>query len=68
MSMEFRPMRSVIYMDVCREGYRHRLQHWPYGHHIQGSISNFGPYVTEYTLYSALPVPLEGERFDTRRM
>ena len=48
MSVEFRPMRSVIYVDVCREEYRHRLQHWLYGHHIQDSISNFGPYVTKY--------------------
>ena len=56
MSVEFRPMRSVIYVDVCREEYRHRLQHWLYGHHIQDSISNFGPYVTKYAFYNALPV------------
>ena len=68
MSVEFRPMRSVIYVDVCREEYRHRLQHWLYGHHIQDSISNFGPYVTKYAFYNALPVPPEGERFGTRRM
>ena len=67
MSVEFRPMRSVIYVDVCREEYRHRLQHWLYGHHIQDSISNFGPYVTKYAFYNALPVPPEGERFGTRR-
>lgn len=60
MSVEFRPMRSVIYVDVCREEYRHRLQHWLYGHHIQDSISNFGPYVTKYAFYNALPVPPEG--------
>ncbi|MFQ9915346.1 MAG: hypothetical protein ACLRWQ_02040 [Flavonifractor plautii] len=46
-------MRSVIYVDVCREEYRHRLQHWLYGHHIQDSISNFGPYVTKYAFYNA---------------
>ena len=60
MSVEFRPMRSVIYVDVCREEYRHRLQHWLYGHHIQDSISNFGPYVTKYAFYNALPVPRRG--------
>ena len=38
-------MRSIIYVDVCREESRHRLQHWLYGYHIQDSISNFGPYV-----------------------
>lgn len=53
---------------LCREEYRHRLQHWLYGHHIQDSISNFGPYVTKYAFYNALPVPPEGERFGTRRM
>jgi hypothetical protein len=68
MAVEFRPMRSIIYVDVCREEYRHRLQHWLYGHHIQDSISNFGPYVTKYAFYNALPVPPEGDRFGTRRM
>ena len=65
MSVEFRPMRSVIYVDVCREEYRHRLQHWLYGHHIQDSISNFGPYVTKYAFYNALPKPVwaQQERF-----
>ena len=68
MGFEFCPMRSLIYVDVCKEQYRHRLQHWLYGHHIQDSISNFGPYVTKYAFYNALPVPPEGERFGTRRM
>lgn len=68
MAVSFCPMRSIIYVDVCREEYRHRLQYWLYGHHIQESISAFGPYVTKYAFYNALPVPPEGERFGTRRM
>ncbi|MFD1672001.1 hypothetical protein ACFQ5M_07835 [Agrilactobacillus yilanensis] len=68
MSFEFRPMRSVIYVDVIKEKYRPKLLHWLYGHHIQDSISKFGPYVTKYAFYNAFPVPPEGERFGTRRM
>lgn len=68
MSVEFRPMRSIIYVDVVKEKYRHLLQHWLYGHHIQDSISKFGPYVTKYAFYNALPTPPEGGRFGTRRM
>lgn len=68
MRYEFRPMRSLIYVDVCREQYRHKLQHWLYGHHVEDSISKFGPYVMKYAFYNALPVPPEGERFGTRRM
>lgn len=68
MSIEFRPMRSIILLDVCKEQYRHKLQHWLYGHHIADSISKFAPYVTKYAFYNALPVPPEGERFGTRRM
>ena len=68
MSIEFRPMRSIILLDVCKEEYRHKLQHWLYGHHIADSISKFEPYVTKYAFYNALPVPPEGDRFGTRRM
>ena len=68
MSVEFRPMRSVIYVDCVREEYRHRLQHWLYSTHVPDSISKFGPYCTKYAFYNALPVPPEGERFGTRRM
>ena len=68
MAFDYRPMRSVIYVDCVREEYRHRLQHWLYAIHIPDSISKFGPYVTKYAFYNALPVPPEGERFGTRRM
>ena len=68
MSFEFRPMRSVIYVDCVREEYRHRLQHWLYNVHLPDSISKFSPYVTKYAFYNALPTPPEGERFGTRRM
>lgn len=61
-------MRSVIYVDVIKEKYRPKLLHWLYGHHIQDSISKFGPYVTKYSFYNAFPVPPEGDRFGTRRM
>ena len=53
-------MRSVIYVDVCREEYRHRLQHWLYGHHIQIPSLTSAPYVTKYAFYNALPVPRRG--------
>ena len=68
MAFDYRPMRSVIYVDCVREEYRHRLQHWLYAIHIPDSISKFGPYVTKYAFYNALPTPPEGERFGTRRM
>jgi hypothetical protein len=68
MSIEFNPMRSLIYVDVVKEDYRHMLKHWLYKHHIPDSISQFGPYVSKYAFYSALPTPPEGERFGTCRM
>ncbi|MCI1902848.1 MAG: hypothetical protein LKJ03_02090 [Enterococcaceae bacterium] len=68
MTYEFRPMRSVIYVDVIKEKYRHKLLHWLYGHHVPDSISKFGPYVTKYAFYAAFPVPPDGERFGTRKM
>jgi hypothetical protein len=61
-------MRSLIYVDVVKEKYRHRLQHWLYKTHIPDSISQFGPYVAKYAFYNALPVPPEGERFGPCRM
>jgi hypothetical protein len=68
MAIEFQPMRSLIYVDVVKEDYRHLLKHWLYRHHISDSISQFGPYVTKYAFYPALPTPPEGERFGTCRM
>ena len=68
MSFEYRPMRSVIYVDCVREEYRHRLQKWLYSTHIPDSIAKFTPYCNKYTFYWALPTPPEGERFGTRRM
>ena len=68
MAFEYRPMRSVIFVDCVREEYRHRLLHWLYAMHVPDSISKFGPYVTKYAFYNALPVPPGGERFGTRRM
>lgn len=65
---EYRPMRSVIYVDCVREEYRHKLQHWLYSVHVPDSISKFGPYCNKYAFYNALPVPPQGERFGTRRM
>lgn len=65
---EYRPMRSVIYVDCVREEYRHKLQHWLYSVHVPDSISKFAPYCNKYAFYNALPVPPQGERFGTRRM
>ena len=68
MAFEFRPMRSLIFVDCVREEYRHRLQHWLYAIHVPDSISKFGTYCNKYAFYNALPTPPEGERFGTRRM
>jgi hypothetical protein len=68
MAVEYQPMRSLIYVDVVKEDYRHKLKHWLHRYHITDSISQFGPYVTKYAFYPALPVPPEGERFGTIRM
>lgn len=68
MSFEYRPMRSLIFVDCVREEYRHRLQHWLYAIHVPDSISKFGTYCNKYAFYNALPTPPEGERFGTRRM
>ena len=68
MAVEYQPMRSLIYVDVVKEDYRHKLKHWLHRYHIADSISQFGPYVTKYAFYPALPTPPEGERFGTIRM
>ena len=68
MAVEYEPMRSLIYVDVVKEDYRHKLKHWLHRYHIADSISQFGPYVTKYAFYPALPTPPEGERFGTIRM
>lgn len=68
MQVQFQPMRSLIYVDVVKEQYRHKLLHWLHYHHIPESISQFGPYVSKYAFYMAMPTPPEGERFGTQRM
>ena len=68
MAVEYQPMRSLIYVDVVKEDYRHKLKHWLHRHHIADSISQFGPYVTKYAFYPALPTPPQGDRFGTVRM
>ena len=68
MTVAYQPLRSLIYVDVVREDYRHKLKHWLHRYHIADSISQFGPYVSKYAFYPALPTPPEGERFGTVRM
>ena len=68
MTVNFNPMRSLIYVDCVKEDYRHKLKDWLYRFHIAESISQFGPYVSKYAFYGALPMPKEGERFGTHRM
>ncbi|MFC1890980.1 acetyl-CoA hydrolase [Thermodesulfobacteriota bacterium] len=68
MAVEYQPMRSLIYVDVVKEDYRHKLKHWLHRYHIADSISQFGPYVSKYAFYPALPTPPEGSRFGTVRM
>lgn len=62
MAIEFQPMRSMIFTDVAKEEYRHKLLKW-HMLHVEDSIAQFQPYVTKYSFYQALPVPPEGERF-----
>jgi len=66
--LPFEPMRSLIFVDLAKEDYRIKLENWLYRYHIPDSISQFGPYVTKYAFYPALPVPPGGERFGTVRM
>ncbi|MCU6763245.1 Uncharacterised protein [uncultured Roseburia sp.] len=61
-------MRSLIYVDVAKEQYRVKLNHWLYAVHVPESISKFRPYVSQYAFYNALPVPPLGEQFGTVRM
>ena len=68
MAIEFNPMRSLIYVDCAKEEYRHKLKHWLYKYHVPESMSQFGPYVSKYAFYPALPTPLDGERFGPIRM
>jgi hypothetical protein len=65
---EFYPVRSLIYVDLAKEDYRIKLEYWLYRYHIQDSIAQFGPYVSKYAFYQALPVPEGGERFGAVRM
>ncbi len=67
-SPNFEPMRSLIFVDVAKEDYRIKLENWLYRYHIQDSISQFGPYVSKYAFYAALPVPPGGERYGTYKM
>lgn len=66
MSIEFRPMRSMIFTDLAKEQYRHKLLKW-HMLHVEDSIAQFQPYVTKYSFYQALPVPPQGERFGVAR-
>ena len=68
MAIQFQPMRSLIYVDVVKEDYRHKLKHWLYYHHVPESMAQFGPYVSKYAFYPALPTPPEGDRFGAHRM
>lgn len=65
---DFYPVRSLIYVDLAKEDYRIKLENWLYRYHIPDSISQFGPYVSKYAFYQALPVPEGGERMGAVRM
>ena len=65
---DFYPVRSIIFVDLAHEDYRIKLENWLYRYHIADSISQFGPYVSKYAFYQALPTPPGGERFGTIRM
>lgn len=61
-------MRSVIYGDCVREEYRVKLYEWLLKYHVEDSISQFGPYVTKYAFYFALPRPEGSERWGAVRL
>jgi len=63
MAYEFNPKRSLIFIRVVKEEYRHKHRHWLYRHHVEDSISQFGPYVSQYAYYPALPVPPGGDAY-----
>lgn len=67
-TFEFEPMRSLIYVDLAKEEYRHKLLQWLNQYHVPDSISQFEPYVTKYAFYYALPVPPDGKRFGTVKL
>lgn len=56
-TLPYQPMRSLLYVDLGKEEYRVKLEHFLYKTHIPESISIFEPYVTKYAFYQALPVP-----------
>jgi hypothetical protein len=60
---EFNPTRSLIFLRVAREEYRHRLRHWWYRYHCPESIAQFEPYVSKYAFYPSLPTPDGGDVF-----
>jgi hypothetical protein len=63
MAYEFNPKRSLIFVRVAKEEYRHKLRHWLYQYHIPNSISQFEPYVSKYAFYAALPTPPGGDDY-----
>lgn len=67
-TLPYEPMRSVLYVDLGKEEYRVKLEHFLYKTHIPESISIFEPYVSKYAFYQALPVPEGGDAFGPIRM
>ncbi len=68
MAYEFNLMRSLIYVGLAKEEYRHRLEEWLYKYHVPESISKFVPYCNKYAFYQCYPTPPEGDRFGHRKM
>lgn len=67
-TLPYQPMRSLLYVDLGKEEYRVKLEHFLYKTHIPESISLFEPYVTKYAFYQALPYPEGAEDFGPTRM
>ena len=47
-TLPYQPMRSLLYVDLGKEEYRVKLEHFLYKTHIPESISIFEPYVSKY--------------------
>jgi hypothetical protein len=63
--MPEKPMRSVILNCVRDDSDLPAAYRWLYKYHVAESISQFGPYVSRYATYRALPVPPDGHDFGT---
>ncbi|WP_316858956.1 hypothetical protein [uncultured Cohaesibacter sp.] len=61
----WQPMRSMLMVSVRDDSDLPAAYRWLYKHHVNDSISQFAPYVTQYSTYRALPLSQSAEEFGT---